>query len=375
MTSAVPSQTRDPTVSNNASAVSARWQIHATQPPADWWPQWDGLNARYFASHPLLSSPMARGLVTHCASEAMCYAALRSEGSLQAMAVLSKLPGGRWTIFTPSQAPLSLLLIDPSLSAPYAVLKTLLSGLPAFGLSLDLPALDPSLLPAATPGAARVETISLGTTIQVAQTDGFEAYWNTRSRDLKQNIRRYFKRAAEAGMPCRLERVTEPEKIGAAVDRYGLLESEGWKGRDGTALHPQNVQGRLYRELLESFAQQGNAAAYELYAGDQFAASRLMISGPNMHVMLKTTYRESLRQQAVGRLLLYLTLEDVLKVPQPRPVEFFTRANQDMLTWATGTRDLFSSTLYRNSAVELAVGLRRRLRARGAPQAQPQPQD
>jgi hypothetical protein len=362
------------TVSNNESAVAARWQVHAT-PPADWWQQWESLNQRYFAAHPLLSASMAQGLVTHCASEAMCYAALRGAGTAWAMAILSRRGAGRWSIFTPSQAPLSLLLVDPQSPAPYAVLKTLLSSLPGFGLSLDAPALDPSLLPAVVPGAARVETVSLGTTIQVAVTDGFEAYWNTRSRDLKQNIRRYFKRAAEAGMPCRLERVTEPDKIGAAVERYGLLESEGWKGRDGTALHPENVQGRLYRELLERFAQQGNAVAYELYAGDQLAASRLMISGPSLHAMLKTTYRESLRQHAVGRLLLYSALEDLLKSPQPRPVEFFTRANQDLLTWATGTRDLFSSTLYRNGAVELAVAMKRRLKARAAPPAQAQPQD
>jgi hypothetical protein len=362
------------TVSNNESAVAARWQVHAT-PPADWWQQWESLNQRYFAAHPLLSSSMAQGLVTHCASDAMCYAALRGAGTAWAMAILSRRGAGRWSIFTPSQAPLSLLLVDPQSPAPYAVLKTLLSSLPGFGLSLDAPALDPSLLPAVVPGAARVETVSLGTTIQVAVTDGFEAYWNTRSRDLKQNIRRYFKRATEAGMPCRLERVTEPDKIGAAVDRYGLLESEGWKGRDGTALHPENIQGRLYRELLERFAQQGNAVAYELYAGDQLAASRLMISGPSLHAMLKTTYRESLRQHAVGRLLLYSALEDLLKSPQPRPVEFFTRANQDLLTWATGTRDLFSSTLYRNSAVELAVAMKRRLKARAAPPAQAQPQD
>jgi hypothetical protein len=361
-------------VSNNGSSV-ARWSIHVVQPPADWWSQWDALNQRYFSGHPLLSAPMVQGLVAHCAGGTMCYAALRGEAGPRAMAILVKLQGGRWAIFTPSQAPLSLVLIDPTHAQPYAVLRSLLGSVSGYGLSLDVPALDPSLLPSTSAGAARVETVSLGTTIQVAETNGFETYWNTRSRDLKQNIRRYFKRATEAGMPCRLERVTDADRIGAAVDRYGLLESEGWKGRDGTALHPQNVQGRLYRELLERFAQQGSAIAYELYAGDQLAASRLMISGPTMHVMLKTTYRESLRQRAVGRLLLYLALEDLLQAPQPRPVEFFTRANQDLLTWATGTRDLISSTLYRNGAVELAVGLRRRLRARVAPPEQAQPRD
>jgi len=346
-----------------------RWQVHA-HPPADWWQEWDALNARYFGSHPLLSAAMARALVLHFPATTLCYATLRRGSDSVGLAVLAKAGGGRWTLFTPSQAPLSLALIDPGFPQPYALLGALLAKAPGFGLSLDVPALDPSLLPSQAAGGPRVETVSLGTTIQVAQTNGFDAYWNTRSRDLKQNIRRYFKRATEAGMPCRLERVSEAGKIGEAVDRYGLLESEGWKGRDGTALHPQNVQGRLYRELLETFAQQGDAVAYELYAGDQLAASRLMISGPRMHVMLKTTYKESLRQHAPGRLLLYLALEDLLKPPQARPVEFFTRATQDLLIWATGTRELVTSTIYRNAAVQFAVGLRRRLRAR--PAAPPQ---
>jgi CelD/BcsL family acetyltransferase involved in cellulose biosynthesis len=351
----------------------ARWQVDTAQPPAHWWQQWDVLNARYFAEQPLLSATMARALIAHIPAAALCYGTLRTGSDVVGMAVLSKHGGGRWTVFTPSQAPLSLVLIDPAIVQPYAVLGSLLAKAPGLALSLDVPALDPSLLPSQAAAASSVERVSLGTTIQVAEANGFEAYWNTRSRDLKQNIRRYFKRAAEAGMPCRLERVTKPGEIGVAVDRYGLLESEGWKGRDGTALHPQNVQGQLYRELLETFAQRGNAVAYELYAGDQLAASRLMICGPRMHVMLKTTYKEALRQHAPGRLLLYLALEDLLKGPQARPVEFFTRANQDLLIWATGTRELFSSTIYRNSAVQLAVGLRRRLRAR--PAATPQPQE
>src|SRR6185503_5383564 len=88
---------------------------------------------------------------------------------------------------------------------------------------------------------------------------------------------------------------------------------------------------------------------------------------------LKTTYKESLRQHAPGRLLLYLALEDLLKPPQARPVAFFTRATQDLLIWATGTRELVTSTIYRNAPVQFAVGLRRRLRAR--PAAPPQPQE
>jgi len=36
--------------------------------------------------------------------------------------------------------------------------------------------------------------------------------------------------------------------------RYGILESAGWKGKSGTSIHPENIQGAFYDEVLQSFA-------------------------------------------------------------------------------------------------------------------------
>ena len=66
-----------------------------------------------------------------------------------------------------------------------------------------------------------------------------------------------------------------------AVDRYGALESRGWKGAQGTAVRHDNEQGRFYDAVMSNFARDGCAHVYELYLGEQLAASRLLVSNGN----------------------------------------------------------------------------------------------
>lgn len=47
--------------------------------------------------------------------------------------------------------------------------------------------------------------------------------------------------------------VTDPAGVAAALADYGALESAGWKAGTGTAIHPDNAQGRFYRRMLEAF--------------------------------------------------------------------------------------------------------------------------
>jgi hypothetical protein len=344
------------------SERAARWELHEQQAlPSDWWPEWDALNERLNHAHPLLASHMARVLVAHSPDVPKWHARLRIGSRVAGMAVLTRSQSRRWSVFTPWQAPLALLLLEPALVARKTFTR-LLSSLPGYGLSLDIPALDPLLL-SGSPAQDFCERAAVGTTIAVAADKGFEAYWNERSKDLRKNVKRYFNRLAQNSLQHELRCITAPDLVGAAVDRYGLLESLGWKGANGTALHPENSQGRLYRDLMGEFAALGAARVYELYIGEELAASRLIASGPAMHVILKTSYRESLQQYAPGRMLLYLMLEQMLGEADARGVEFYTRANKDQLSWASTQRDLFAATVYRNAAVRIAARLRRRLRA------------
>src|SRR5690606_19533647 len=109
------------------------------------------------------------------------------------------------------------------------VLRDLLTCLPR-ALVLRIPYQDPhhSLVPMAT--SAAFMHVSLGVTMAVEAPDGFDAYWNARSRDLRQNMRRYMKRVEREGFMPAIRAVVDSGSIGDAVDRFGELESLGWKG-------------------------------------------------------------------------------------------------------------------------------------------------
>jgi hypothetical protein len=254
------------------------------------------------------------------------------------------------------------MVLDRSLAGHAQSLRSLVRALPGLAFALSLPYQDPEFAWLPTEGRDFIERTTLGTTVAIRSAAGFDAYWSARPKELRDNIRRRQRKATEAGLKAQLSAHTQPEDVAAAVDRYGELESRGWKGREGTALHPDNVQGRFYREALQTFAATNNASAYELNFGDRLAASRLVVSGPTMHVILKVTHDEDLRQYAPGHVQLHEILRLLLAERQPRSVELYTKASRDWLLWATDTRPIDYVSIYRNRAVTTLVRNLRRIR-------------
>jgi hypothetical protein len=328
-----------------------------------WWTTWDQLNDQCLDGHPLLTSVMARLLCTHFGNADLIGAQLRTGEAVHAQAIVSPDGRGKWSIFNPSQAPIGLLVFRPSGDDYLEHFRRLIAQMPGVSLALSFDVQDPSYSAVVRP-SSHVDRSIWGTTVSVDCSSSFQSYWDGRPKDLKHNLRRYFKRLKEQyGENWSLVRHDSPAAVIAAVDRYGELEGRGWKGREGTALQPDNVQGRFYRSLLEAYAAGGNALVYELYFGDTLAAARLLVSGPTMYVILKTTYDEELARFAPGRLLLYLLLERTFEDAQRRPVEFYTRANSDTLAWSTHQRDIESVTLYRNTLAAALAFMKRRYAA------------
>src|SRR5690606_11595950 len=125
------------------------------------------------------------------------------------------------------------------------VLESLIRSLTSYCMVFDVPYQDApfSLLQDAEIG--NLQRTGLGTTISVSCDGGFESYWSARPRDLRQNVRRYLKRAEQEQGAVRFVVHKRPDEIASAVERFGVLESAGWKGAKGTALHPDNEQGRF----------------------------------------------------------------------------------------------------------------------------------
>jgi Acetyltransferase (GNAT) domain len=317
--------------SNWLWSVLPAWQMTASD-----WQSWDDLNASLTRSHPLLDSRFVEPLLRIFGSGDEWLVRAQDRSNLTAAALVRKRRSGMWESFLPSQAPLGACL-----AATAAHAKAISSHLPGTAWSLDLQCQDPLFAPVAAPFVRIRSTLSeYCQTMAVDVADGFEAYWQGRSRNLRSNMARYLRRAAKAGSAIELKHISAGNDLSAAVLRYADLESKGWKGQLGTAITPGNAQERFYSTVMERFSQNGMAEVYELHWADRLAASRLLIRNADFRIILKTTYDETLKELAPGRLLLHEMLAHAAHGSGPKRFEFYTKASADQLAWATEQRPI-----------------------------------
>lgn len=325
--------------------------------PGDLWLDWDRLNQEYCNSHPLLHSKFVEPLTRHFPSNIEILAAYDND-KCKALMLMQSAKGIIQSSYLPSQSQMALALTPEAFPN---VFEQQHSCIPAKVLRIDLFSIDPKY----QPGIARLSGLELtpkSTNAVIDCSGNFDRYWAQRPKNLRKNISRYINRANKELGGYTLQIANCEQSVGEAVDRYGLLESEGWKGKCGTALHPENVQGRYYREIMQNFAETGNACVSELWAGGEMVASRLLVGNDNMLVVLKTTYSEPLKQYAFGRLLFYETIKFVFEHRLAPELDLYTDATKEQLDWSTQSREFYNGSLYRRGAgsvMKQAIKLRR----------------
>lgn len=330
-----------------------KWSLlDARESFADHAATWCELNRVHYAGHPLLDARFVGPLVHHFASADVKLAVLGDVRSPEGMLLVEPSRFGLWRGFLPSQSQIAPVLLGPQHAGS---LPALIRSLPGRALALDLCAQDPLFScvfgkPGHRLPPQLVEITDHARTMSVPLDGGFDRYWASRSRNLVKNMRRYQARLERDDVLLELEVATSPDEVVARVDDYGRLESAGWKGGAGTALHPDNVQGRFYAEVMRAFAASGDARVYSLLHGGRMVACRLVLRSARMLVILKTTYDETLGRFAPGRLLLLAALRDMFERDGRRVVEFYTNATPEQLAWATYHRDIGNLRLYRTAA-------------------------
>ena len=335
---------------NNIESKNRGWTIQTLEGDLGIYKNaWDELNAELYASNPYFDSSFIEPLLTYFATgkERLCIH--RGEADIDGLVIVSPDHLAKWSLFVLDQ-----VQITPILLRYPENLESLLYSLHGFPLALDLPCQDPIHSPLQNELQRLLwKPVPHAHTISVSLEGDFENYVASRSKGFRYNIKRRFKKVKEAGFAIRIERVTDPEEMQAAVSRFGDIESMGWKGASGTAVHIDNVQGQFYTSVLKNFAQHGKACVYELYFDDTLVAMELCIASSDMLILLKTTHDESQSSFAPGRLLLYSLLKDQFLTKQLKKVEFYTNADINELGWATHDRWISHYLLFRNSLVRL----------------------
>ena len=339
-----------------------RWLLHPASEFDRFVKIWDETNAAC-QGLPFLRADSVRPLLREFGSGRELIAIGTDDARKSAMGLLAPKGRGLWETFQPSQLPLGAWLVTPGLELE-PVLAALLMKLPGFALAIGITQQDPILLPRPT-DTPRLQTLDYIQTAWVEVTGSFEDYWNARGKNLRHNMRKQRSKLDADGIRTRLEVLRSPDEVGEALVDYGILESAGWKAAKGTAIHPDNSQGRFYRTMLEAFCEQGAGRIYRYRFGDKVVAVDLCIEADDVLVILKTTYDESNKTLSPAFLMREDAFKPLFSEGRIARVEFYGKLMDWHTRWTDRARTLYHVNYYRWSwlaAVQRAASRLRRQR-------------
>jgi len=320
------------------------WQIFPASQFAAHAPAWDALQQRSTQT-PFLESAFIQPLLDVYGSDRELLALHTEGGKLDAAALLQSAGRGMWQTFQPSQLPLGAWLCTAD--APLAErTHTLVQNLPGLALGLGLTQLDPKLLPRPA-DSTHLRTLDYINTPWLDMAGDWPTYWEARGKNLRQNTRKAHNKLAAEGLVMRLDTVTDAADVPAAMLHYGALETAGWKAEGGTAIHPDNEQGRFYTQMLQNFCRLGRARIVRCWLGDEVAAMDLCIDNGPLVVILKTAYDERRKALSPSNLMRHDEFKAWWEEGRYQRIEFYGKTLEWHTRWTTQERRLFHATAYR----------------------------
>ncbi|MGH8593597.1 MAG: GNAT family N-acetyltransferase [Gammaproteobacteria bacterium] len=308
-------------------------------------PKWDALNDAA-GGLPFLHTRFVSSLCREFGDDNLRLALCEGAQGPLAIGILARTGFGQWATFQPSQSPLGAWVMRPSEDWD-RVLAGLARALPGLTLAIGVTQQDPDRVPrpADTPCLYTLDYIQ---TARVPITGTFEDYWSARGKNLRHNMKRQRAKLAQDGISTRLEILTRADEVGPALEEYGRLESAGWKAGYGTAVHPDNAQGRFYRAMMEAYCGAGAGRIYRYRFGDRVVAIDLCIVGGGALVILKTTYDESIKTISPAFLMREEAFRRLFAERAVRRIEFFGKLMEWHTRWTDDVRTLYHVNFYRS---------------------------
>jgi hypothetical protein len=320
------------------------WTLHPTNSLERFAEAWDRVNdAR--GGVPFLRAAFIRQLLKEFGSGDELLAAYGDGNSAAAFAVLSPKGMGVWQTYQPSQLPLGAWIARPGFDLPRP-LAELLRALPGVGTMIGLSQQDPLFEERPTDGG-HWQTLDYIETPWVEVSGSFEAYWEARGKNLRTNMRKQRAKLEAEGTPPRIEVLTASADVAQGIADYGRLESAGWKAADGTAIHPDNAQGRFYRAMLEEYCRNGTGWIYRYLFGDKVVAVDLCVGNADTLVVLKTTYDESYKTLSPSSLLREDAFRRIFADGRVKRIEFYGRLMEWHTRWTDRKRVLYHANYHR----------------------------
>ncbi len=328
-----------------------KWHLHKSTCFLDLYAELASHEKESSPANPLLHPDFVHTAIEHFGDTNTYILVGSHDDAPSVLLPVSRCGFGKWRSFSPSQLPIAPFYCRTESRHPIDF-ESSFDALPRSTMLFEILNYDSDYAPPVLCRSANANRTLYGTTISIDCRLGFSDYWQNRPKKLRDNIRRYTRRATNAGKEISLRIAAAPEELQRSLATYGEIESAGWKGRTGTAISMSNAQGRFYSEILEKFALRQDARIFELTFNGETVASRIAIQWAETIVFLKTTYSEEFAKFSPGRLLLHSTIREYLDSGRFGRLEFCTNATPDTLQWGSVSREIVHLNLYRNTAVE-----------------------
>lgn len=309
---------------------------------------WDALN-ECGPNSPLLSSRFLLPSLRAFQSGKKKLAVLGNPDHPDAMCILEQRRNLIWDTFQPAQAPVGFWLMRPGLNLEI-VITGLMRALPGFPLVVGITQQDPLLIPRPT-NSAKMLTLNYINTARILVDGDYETYWNARSKNLRQNMRKARNKLEKYGLEYQLKCISDPTEVKGAIESYGLIESAGWKATDGTAIQLNNTQGKYYTDLLETFCRAGYGRIYYLTFNDAIVAMDLCIYQGSTLIILKTTYDEDYKDYSPAMLMHQELFRVLFQSGDFHRIEFYGRVMDWHLRWTEDIRTMYHVNVYRWESV------------------------
>jgi hypothetical protein len=343
------------------------WTIHPIREFESLREQWQRANLAGSAS-PLFDVDFVVPLLREFCSGKEVIACCERDHRIEAMGILTPKGRGVWETFQPSQAPLGIWVQRGGVQWQ-ELPSGLMRKLPGFPLAVGITQQDPQLISRPNENAT-LKTLDYVDTAKITLQGSFEDYWSARGKNLRQNMKKQRSKLEKEGVITRLQLTTAPEDVAQAMVDYGKLESAGWKAQLGTAIHPDNAQGRFYQSMLEAFCRRGTGRVYRYWYNDRIVAMDLCIEGAGSIIILKTTYDESIKDGSSPAFLLRQEeVQALFEEGKFDRIEFYGKVMDWHLKWTEEVRTLYHVNYYRFAVLPR---LRQIIKRRGAPTEQAQ---
>jgi CelD/BcsL family acetyltransferase involved in cellulose biosynthesis len=328
--------------------------------------EWDRLNGAR-GDLPFLGADATQAALSVFGTGEECLLVGRQDGAVVAMFVLAPTGKMRWQTFQPSQIPLGAWVAEPHL--PIADLaRSLIRGPLGLCLVLSVTQIDPLFAPRGADAAdcRHDDYIDTG---WIDIRGSFDDYWAARGKNLRQNMRKQRAKLLTEGIATTMRITREAADIAGAIAEYGRLESSGWKAEKGTAIHPDNDQGRFYLALLGNAALRGEAIVYEYLFDDRVVAMNLCLERGGNLIVLKTTYDESIKNFSPAFLLRQDELEMLHRTGETHRLEYYGRLMEWHTRWTDNKRGIYHLTMYRWPLLKRLAARRQEAAASDTPPA------